>query len=88
MIRSALEDREHSRWQRLMFAQALPLAATLQGLALLHASAAEIDGRAFGFIASSGAGKSSLVVHLVATGDTRLLTDDVLALESSGEALQ
>src|SRR3989442_11817301 len=34
------------RWQRLLFAQVLPLAATLQGLELFHASAVEHAGRA------------------------------------------
>lgn len=84
-IYSALGNVEQWRWQRLMFAQALPLAATLQGLALFHASGAEVDGRAFGFIASSGTGKTSLAVHLAAQGVGRLLTDDVLALDPVGE---
>ncbi len=86
-IRSALGDIEQWRWQRLMFAQALPLAATLQGLSLFHASGAEIGGRAFGFIASSGTGKTSLVIHLAATGVGRLLTDDVLALDPVGDQI-
>jgi hypothetical protein len=86
-IRSAVGDLEQWRWQRLMFAQALPLAATLQGLALFHASGAEIGGRAFGFIASSGTGKTSLAVHLAAQGVGGLLTDDVLALDPVGEAV-
>jgi hypothetical protein len=79
-IRSAIGDIEQWRWQRLMFAQTLPLAATLQGLALFHASGCEIGGQGFGFIASSGTGKTSLAVHLAAQGVGRLLTDDVLAL--------
>src|SRR5262245_11969164 len=38
------------RWQRLLLAQVLPLAATLQGLELLHASAVGWRGRTFGLV--------------------------------------
>jgi hypothetical protein len=68
------------RWQRLLFAQVLPLAATLQGLELFHASAVEHAGLAFGFVANSGTGKSSIAAHLVSRG-ARYVADDVLALE-------
>ena len=68
------------RWQRLLFAQVLPLAATLQGLELLHASAAEWNGRTFGLVARAGTGKTSVAAHVVARGGV-LVTDDVLALE-------
>ena len=74
------------RWHRPFFSQALPLAATLQGLELLHASAVSIEGRAIGFVGHSGAGKTSLAIHLVARG-ARLLTDDVLALEAGQAGL-
>ena len=74
------------RWQRLLYAQVLPLCATLQGLELFHASAVELRGQAIGFIASSGAGKSSIAAHLVAQGAT-LVTDDVLALEPVGDEI-
>jgi hypothetical protein len=70
------------RWQRLLFAQVVPLAATLQGLELLHASAVEHSGRALGLIAASGTGKSSIAAHLVSRG-ARYVADDVLALESA-----
>jgi hypothetical protein len=79
-IRSALPRRASLSWQRLFFAQTLPLAAALQGLEMLHASAVGLGGRAIAFTAASGTGKSSLAAHLVASGAT-FLTDDVLALE-------
>jgi hypothetical protein len=79
-ILSALPQRTQLGWQRLFFAQALPLAAVLHGLEVLHASAVAVDGRAIAFTAASGTGKSSLNAHLVAAGAT-FLTDDVLALE-------
>lgn len=79
-ILSALPRRAQLGWQRLFFAQALPLAAVLHGLEVLHASAVAVDGRAIAFTAASGTGKSSLGAHLVAAG-AGFLTDDVLALE-------
>ncbi len=82
-IRSALPPLRPWRWQRLLFAQVLPLAATLQGLELLHASAVELEGRTVAFVAPSGTGKTSVAAHLVA-GGASLLTDDVLAFESRG----
>lgn len=71
---------------RLLLAQALPLAATLQGLEPLHASAVAVDGRAVAFTAPSGAGKSTLAAHAVASG-AGFLTDDVLALELHRDAV-
>ena len=85
-ITSALPRVIPWRWQRLLFAQVLPLAATLQGVELFHASAVDLDGHALAFLASSGTGKTSLAVHLVADGAS-LLTDDVLALEPSAGAI-
>ena len=64
----------------------LPLAATLQGLELLHASAVEVGGRTLAFVAASGTGKTSVAAHLVAGGGA-LLTDDVLALEPSVDGI-
>jgi hypothetical protein len=80
LVTSALPRITEWRWQRLLFAQVLPLAATLRGRELLHGSAVELDGRTVLFVAASGTGKTSLAAHLVAGGGS-LLTDDVLALE-------
>jgi hypothetical protein len=74
------------RWHRLMFAQVMPLAATLQGLEVLHASAVVCDGRTLAFSGVQGAGKSSLAAHLVREG-ARHLTDDALALEVAGDRI-
>jgi hypothetical protein len=79
-VASALPPIARWRWQRLLFAQVLPLASTLQGLELLHASAVEWQGRTIAFVARAGTGKTSTAAHIVASGGT-LLTDDVLALE-------
>lgn len=74
------------RWQRLLFAQVLPLAATLRGLELLHASAVELEGRTLAFVARAGTGKTSLAAHLVVQG-AALVTDDVLAVEWAGDRI-
>ena len=71
------------RWERLVLAQALPLASILQGMEVLHASAVCLDGRAVAFLGRSGAGKTTLATRLLARG-ARLLTDDVLALTADG----
>jgi hypothetical protein len=72
------------RQERFIFAQALPLAAALQGFELLHASA--VCGRAgvAAFAGPSGAGKTSLASRLVVRG-AGFVTDDVLALEPAAE---
>lgn len=79
-IASALDTAVGRRWQRLFFAQALPLAAASAGLDLLHASAVAFGSSAFAFVAPSGTGKTSIAVHLLSAG-AELVTDDVLALE-------
>ena len=80
-IASALPRVPPVRWQRLFFAQVLPLSAALQGLSVFHASAAAVRGKVLAFIGPSGSGKTSLTAHLVALGAS-FFTDDVLVLES------
>lgn len=54
-----------------------------QGILAFHASAVAIGDRAVGFLATNGGGKTSLAAALLQAGH-RLLTDDVLALETDG----
>jgi hypothetical protein len=75
-----------SDWSTLLPAQALPLAATLQGLEVLHASGVVQQDRAALFAGPQGAGKSSLAAALLHRGAT-LLSDDTVALELRGDAL-
>jgi hypothetical protein len=82
-IRSALPNVRPWRWQRLFFAQTLPLAAALQGLEVFHASAVAVHGRVAAFVGSSRTGKTSVAAHLVALGAS-FVTDDVLAVERLG----
>jgi hypothetical protein len=85
-IRSALPNVSPWRWQRLFFAQTLPLAAALQGLEVFHASAVSLGGRVAAFVAASGIGKTSVAAHLVTLGAS-FVTDDVLAIEATADAV-
>lgn len=73
-------------WQRLLIGQLLPLAALLCGYEPLHASAVEVDGRAILMMGASGAGKSSVALHLSARG-AGLMADDVSALAMHGDTV-
>jgi hypothetical protein len=81
-VRCAVDGLPAVNWQRALLAQVIPLAATLKGMELIHASAVALGGGAYAFSGASGAGKSSIAAHLVALGATPL-TDDVLALETT-----
>lgn len=80
-LTSALPPGPAFAWQKLLFSQVLPLLATAHGFGALHASAISVGGRAFGLLAPSGTGKSSIAMHLVGAG-ARFLADDVLALRA------
>jgi len=61
------------------------------GVAVLHASAVAVDGRAVAFLSANRGGKTTLATSLMAAG-AKLLTDDVLAVQapaagSSGDFL-
>jgi hypothetical protein len=75
------------RWERLVLAQVLPLAAVLHGMEILHASAVEVAGRAVAFLGGSGVGKTTVAARIVARG-ARLVTDDVLAVDAVGSAVR
>jgi hypothetical protein len=66
-------------WAFILSAQALPLAATLRGFEVLHASGVVLDGGAVLFAGDPGAGKSSLAAALTREG-AGLLGDDAIAL--------
>jgi hypothetical protein len=80
-VRSAPPCQEPWRWQRLLTGQVLPLAATLQGLEVLHASAVAMGGGAVALVGASGAGKTSLAIRLAMAG-AAVVSDDVLALRA------
>lgn len=73
-------DPANAEWAAIVVAQALPLAATLRGLEVLHASGVVLDGRAVLLAGAAGAGKSSLAAALLRSGGL-LLSDDAVALQ-------
>jgi hypothetical protein len=77
---------ESWRWQRLLTAQVLPIAALAQGLELFHASAVQLEGRVLAISGAGGAGKTTLAAALMLAGAT-FVTDDVLALELARDDL-
>jgi hypothetical protein len=79
-------DTANADWASIVSAQALPLAATIRGLEVLHASGVVLNGRAVLFVGPSGVGKSSLAAALVRLGG-RLLSDDAVALAQSDGGL-
>ncbi len=79
-------DPTNEYWAHIVSAQALPLAATLRGLEVLHASGVVLDGRAVLITGPAGAGKSSLAAALVRAGGA-LLSDDSVALQLSDGVL-
>lgn len=74
------------RWQRLLFAQVLPLACVLQGVEVLHASAVAVDGGVIALVGGSGQGKSTVAAALIARG-AAFVTDDALAVEPTAEVI-
>jgi hypothetical protein len=79
-VRGAVGRGGKDAWQRLLIAQALPFAAVLQGLEVLHASAVATGQGAVVLSGPSGSGKTSLALELCRRG-ADFLADDVLALE-------
>ncbi len=79
-------DPANEVWASIIAAQALPLAATIRGLEVLHASGVVLGGRALLVAGAPGAGKSSLAAALVRAGG-QLLSDDAVALQLSDGAL-
>jgi hypothetical protein len=69
--------------ERFVFAQALPVAAVLQGYEVLHAGAVCAPGGAAAFLGQSGSGKTTITARLVLRG-AGFMTDDVLSLGTSG----
>lgn len=72
-------------WE-LLIGQGLPIAAALQGLEVLHASAVRLGSTSLAFVAPAGTGKTSLALHLLGRG-AEFLADDVVALEADGDTL-
>src|SRR5574340_1151913 len=70
--------------EHLYLNQVLPLALSMQGKLVFHASAVEIGEVAVAFMGESGKGKSTLAASF-ATHGYRFLTDDGLVIEAEDE---
>jgi hypothetical protein len=86
-ILSSVSGANPRLWQRYVLGQVLPLAASIQGLEVFHAGAVVIEGGAVALAGGSGAGKSSVVTTLVASGAASFFSDDVLALDATAFGL-
>lgn len=67
--------------EHLFLNQVLPLAQSLQGDLVFHASAVSLNGAAIAFLGRSGRGKSTLAASFASAGQA-FLTDDGLQLET------
>lgn len=74
------------RWQRFLTGRGLPIAALLRGYEVLHAGAVAVDGGVVGIVGGTGAGKTSLTLHLVLE-QAQFVTDDVLVLQAADDGL-
>ena len=63
----------------------LAFVLTMRGEAVLHASAVQVGDAALAFVGASGMGKSTMATLLCADG-ARLVTDDVLRLDTTSSA--
>lgn len=70
--------------RHLLVDQLLPHLLAVGGSLVLHASAVVHDGEAVAFVGPTGAGKSSMAAGFVRRG-ARLLTDDFVVLQESGD---
>ena len=68
-----------------VLSRVLAVALHAQGHFCLHASAVQVDGRAIGFLAPKGTGKSTLAVALARAG-APLIADDALAVRAGAPA--
>lgn len=83
-IQCHLPDPDRASWAEIqLLGTVLSYWLERQGILAFHASAVVIRERAVGFLASNGGGKTSLAAGLLQAGH-RLLTDDVLAVETAG----
>jgi hypothetical protein len=73
-------DADHELGQ-LLIGGTLALVLVLRGNCVLHASAVESEGHVLAFVGGSGMGKSTVAALCCAAG-ARLVTDDVLRVES------
>lgn len=77
---------ESWRRERFLTGRALPLAATLRGLEVFHASAVSLGDAVVAIVGPRHIGKTSVAINLVLRGAS-LITDDLLALEAAQDQI-
>jgi hypothetical protein len=70
---------------RLIESSALAALLSFTGTPTLHASAIDVDGRAWALLGASGAGKTTLAAWLCRHGGASLVTDDALRFDTDGD---
>jgi hypothetical protein len=83
-LRCAPPELESWRRERFLTGRALPLAATLRGFEVFHASAVSLGGAVVAILGPRHIGKTSVAVNMVLRGAS-FLTDDLLALETADD---
>lgn len=81
----ALNEASQEAFQTYLIGQVLSFALLKQGVEPLHATVVDVEGRAVAFLGDCGHGKSTLGAAFLRAGH-RLLTDDLLVVESRGSA--
>jgi hypothetical protein len=85
VVQCAAPGTDEVTLEHLFLNQVLPLAQSLQGELVFHASAVSVDAGAVAFLGRSGRGKSTLAASFASTGHA-FLTDDGLQLEKRADA--
>jgi hypothetical protein len=80
VVQHAAAGTDETTLEHLFLNQVLPLAQSLQGELVFHASAVALNGGAVAFLGHSGRGKSTLAASFAASGHA-FLTDDGLQLD-------
>jgi hypothetical protein len=81
---ATVEKHHHTMTEIYLLGITLSCWLELRDMATLHASAVEVDGRGVAFLSTGGGGKSTSAVAMMHAGFP-LLTDDILAIEPSGD---
>jgi len=82
-----LESASVESFQTYLLGHVLSWALLKRQVEQLHATVVVVDGRAIGFLGESGSGKSTLSAAFLKAG-YRLLTDDMLVLDETGDGYQ
>lgn len=80
-------EREPFQFARKLIRQIISSEHQKAGAALIHASAVEFNGEAYLIVGNKGAGKTTLMMKLLATGKTKYLGNDAILLTPGAKAI-